>query len=222
MGIDKVVDLDELPVVPRVFHQLGILVLDGSGSMTLPSIEKIPKAASVNKAVQELIGALAGSRVASNFSLAIVTFDDHAKVHTNPTDVRDLDSYGSYDPLPGHGGGTRMDLGLRSAVDVARNFLGDTHDESVPRSVVIVVLSDGMSEADPLEEAASIKQDPKITICTTRFASPSDKESDAEAAETLLRSMASTVEQYRTTYRGLDLRKFFIASVSFGRNIKIG
>jgi uncharacterized protein YegL len=214
------IDIDEAPAVPRMFHQLGILILDGSGSMSEATLDKISKAEAVNLAVRELLGRLKASRVAANFSIAVVTFDDKAILHTPPTPVTTIDDYADYDPLKGHSDGTDIGVGLRQAGEIARRFLTEANTESVPRSVVLVVMSDGMSGGDPVSEANALKQDPKITLCTTLLRAAASS-NDADVAEQLLRNLASSPAYYRTTYRSEDLRKFFIASVSAGKNVKI-
>lgn len=220
---EPIADLDEPPVVPRTFNQLGILVLDGSGSMTEVSAEKIQKAQAVDMAVKELLGRLKASRAAPNFSMAVVTFDTSAITHSPAMAVSEIDEYGDYNPLPGHGGGTDIGAALRQAQQVAQQFLNEATQESVPRSVVIVLMSDGMHQSgpDPVPVADQIKLGPQITICATLFAAAGSNSTESAAAEDLLRRLASSPVHYRTTYRAEDLRKFFIASVSSGKNVKI-
>jgi uncharacterized protein YegL len=72
----------------RTFHQLGILVLDGSGSMAAIGDGNISLADSVNRAVREFLGYFKNSSIANNFSFAVITFDNDAKVHT-PMDTEE-------------------------------------------------------------------------------------------------------------------------------------
>ena len=62
-------ELMEMPTVPATFRQLGVLVLDGSGSMTLP-VDSMPgqttKADAVNLAVRELMTRMKASRTGLN------------------------------------------------------------------------------------------------------------------------------------------------------------
>ena len=221
MSPERIADLDEMPAVPRMFHQLGILILDGSGSMKDMTPDKISKAEAVDLAVRELLGRLRASRVAPKFSIAVVTFDDKAIIHTPAAPVAHIDDYAEYNPQKAHGGGTDIGVGLRRAGDIAQRFLADAHMESVPRSVVLVVMSDGLSSGTPLQDANTLKQDPRITICSTLFAASGHNSQETAAAEQLLRDLAISPAHYRTTYRSDDLRKFFIASVSSGKNVKI-
>lgn len=215
-------DLDMAPEVPRTFHQLGILVLDGSGSMSETTADKISKAEAVHGVVRELLGALKNSRAKKNFSMAVVTFDTAASIHTpaTPVEHEQINDYGDFNPLTGHGGGTDIGEGLRCAQGIVQSFLSQTNGESVPRSVVVILMSDGQAtNGDGLSVANEIKQIPGVTLCTTLFSAVGENVvSDKE----LLQKIATSPLHYRTTYRADDLRKFFIASVSSGKNVKIG
>jgi len=59
----------------KAFEQLGILVLDGSGSMSETGISDQPKAEEVNQAVRGLMSRLRNSRQRENFLLAVITYD---------------------------------------------------------------------------------------------------------------------------------------------------
>jgi len=209
-------DIHEVPKVPKQFNQLGIFVLDGSGSMNDPTRDKISKAEAVDMSMREVIGKLKNSRQLKNFSIAVVTFGTSAKQHTPVTPVEQADDYADYNPLKDHGGGTDIGVGLRCAQGIAQEFLSQA--DTVRRSVVIIVMSDGLSGGEPLLAANAIKAIPEITICTTLFAA-ADAVNDTDQG--LLQDIASSPLNYRTTYRAEDLRKFFIASVSSGKNVDI-
>jgi uncharacterized protein YegL len=186
--------------------------------MTEPTADKISKAETVNIAVKELLGRLKASRMAANFSIAVVTFDTSAIPHTPVTAVAEADDYGDYDPLRAHGGGTDIGAGLRCAQGLLQQFLSAGGYESVPRSVCVILMSDGKASQDSLVVANELKQIPKVTLCTTLFAAAGD---DVSRDEQLLRDMATSPKYYRTTYRANDLRNFFTESMSSGTNVKI-
>jgi uncharacterized protein YegL len=116
-------DLDEIEI-PKGFHQLGVLVLDGSGSMTDSSASgNQNKAEAVNSAVRELLSLLKISNNKKNFSIAIVTFDSTARIHTNTTPVEEIDDLGDYNPLNGHGGGTNIQIALEEARKIVEKHI---------------------------------------------------------------------------------------------------
>src|SRR5258708_4441705 len=136
-----------LPLViktPPQFAQLGILVVDGSGSMTESTKGGIQKAQATNGAVRELFTKFKASRVAKNFAFAVVTFDERPSIRLKPASVdEDLDDNGDYNPLNGHGGGTNIYAALEEAEKIANEFIAKAPPDGVPHSAVILVMSDG-------------------------------------------------------------------------------
>jgi Mg-chelatase subunit ChlD len=205
---------------PQTFSQLGVLVLDGSGSMADPARDKISKAQSVNVGVREMLTRFSVSRHKRNFSFAVVTFDEQASVHTPVTAVEEIDDNAGYDPMAGHGGGTDIGAGLREARRIAEGFL-QTAPEDIPATAVIVVMSDGLDfqPERTLDIAGEIKANPRITICTTYFGEVGAVEPEAQEH---LRALATDpVNGFKTVYDAESLRKFFEASVSAGTNLVV-
>ncbi|HYR10419.1 MAG TPA: vWA domain-containing protein [Longimicrobium sp.] len=215
----RTMDVGVIPT-PQSFNQLGILVLDGSGSMAEECVGKISKAQAVNGAVREMLTRFSVSRYRRNFAFAVVTFDEQASVHTPVTPAEQIDDNADYDPMRGHGGGTSIGTGLHQARRIAEEFLRTTPGDT-PSSVVIVVMSDGL-DGDPagtLRMAEEIKGNPSITLCTTYFSEVGAAE---PAAQEHLRALASyPANGFKTVYDAETLRKFFIASVSTGTNLVI-
>jgi len=211
--------LDDAPTIPQIFNQLGILVLDGSGSMSAITEGTITKADAVNLAVRELLTRFIASKNRKDFSMAVVTFDHEAIVHTPITRVADdngdtIDDNADYNPTEKHGGGTDILKALKQAQSLAEQFLNNAPADGVPPSVIIVVMSDGISQSDPIPAANDIKKNENISICSTLFA---EKGGANALAEKILRNIASSPAHYKTVYDAETLRKFFIASVSSGK-----
>lgn len=207
-----------LPVVPQSFHQLGIFVLDGSGSMTELAADGLTKAQAVSSAVRDLFTRFKVSRQKSNFSFAVVAFDQDAGVRLGVTAAGDVDDNADYDPLAGRGGGTFIGSGLEAARTLADTFLAQARAD-IPASVVIVVMSDGMcgDPAGTLAAAGKVKQRERVRLCATYFARVG--QSDPAAQETLKKIATDPVGGYKTVYDAESLRAFFIASMSAGQNL---
>lgn len=211
--------------VPRQFSQLGVIVADGSGSMKEPAAGNITKAQATNNAIRELFTRFKVSRVAKNFTFAVVTFDDKAKIRLPPTQVGpELDDNGDYDPTQGHGDGTCIYRALEEAERLVNEFLRNAPEGGVPHSAVILVMSDGLC-SDPArtrQVADRIKNGPfaaKVTICTTLFATIGNPD---PAGEQLLRELASDpVMGYKTVYDGETLRGFFERSISAASGVQV-
>jgi len=214
----------EVPIVvgrvesPKQFSQLGILIMDGSGSMSESSVGNISKAQATNNATRELLTRMKASRVGKNFTMAVVTFDGSPAIRLQPTDVGpSLDDNGDYNPLNGHGGGTCIYAALETAEKMANDFISAAAAGGVPHSAVILVMSDGCCSAPGRTKkvADRIKNGPhgsRVKICSALFASIGHADA---AGETLLREIASDpVMGYKTVYDGETLRTFFERSIS--------
>ncbi len=204
----------------RTFHQLGILVLDGSGSMQATGDGNISLAESVNRAVREFLGYFKNSSIANNFSFAVITFDNNAKVHTPITELPKVDDFGDYNPMNGHGGGTFIGGALAEAENLASQFLNSPEASSIPHDVRIIIMSDGLCQAPDVtkEVATNLKQNDKIMICSSLFTQAAKAgETETSEAKTVLADIASAANLYKTTYKETDLRQFFISSMSAKR-----
>ena len=200
----------------QTFNQLGILCLDGSGSMTLEGKRGQTLAESVNLAVREFLGYFKTSSIVNNFSIAVVTFDGKSEVHTPIKRLVDIDDNAKYDPTVGHGGRTFIGGALEKAEYLAKEFLSKPEASYIPSSVIVLVMSDGMCDRpqDSKRIAERLKQSGKITICCSFFSSQHVGDADKQQAQQDLQEIASGVNCYKTTYDAEGLRKFFIASMS--------
>ena len=204
----------------RTFHQLGILVLDGSGSMQAIGDGNISLAENVNRAVREFLGYFKNSSIANNFSIAVISFDNNAKVHTPITELSKVDDFGDYNPMNGHGGGTFIGGALAEAENLASQFLNSPEASSIPHDVRLIVMSDGLCQVPDVTKEISerLKQCSKIMLCSALVAQTAKvSESETIEAKTILADMASASNLYKTLYTQraeADLRQFFISSMS--------
>ena len=217
-------EIDE--VTPsRTFHQLGILCLDGSGSMQEIGVGGISLAETVNRAVREFLGFFKTSAYVNDFSIAVVTFDDEVSLHTPITGLANIDDFADYNPMNGHGGGTYIGGALEKAEQLAEQFLNSPDANVIPHDVRIIVMSDGLCQYPDNTKlvVARLKQNDKITLCSTLF---TEKEnigvSEIREAKTVLQDVASGANFYKTVYGETDLRQFFISSMSAKRKFSNG
>jgi von Willebrand factor type A domain len=209
-------EIMEMPTVPATFRQLGILVLDGSGSMTLP-IDSLSgqasKADAVNIAVRELMTRMQASRKSQNFSFAFVNFHETVSHATPIMAVADVDDNGDFDPTSHGSGGTFVGSGLEAAGRLCAQFLADPA-ETLPSSVVVLLMGDGEC-SDPERTrgiADRIKADERVAIAAAYFGTKGVSDS---AGPALLQEVCSDpVRLYKTVYDGEALRKFFLASMT--------
>lgn len=209
--------------LPKVFNQLGILVLDGSGSMKEIGEKNSPKLKHVESACYELFNRMNVSRVKQNFSFACIKFDNEPTVTLEPTafDFSVLMNT-NFDPIDGKGGQTFINLALEQAKQLAEDFLNSAPEGSVPHKVLILLMSDGLCfEPDKtLNISSEIKQNPKIQIASVYFGEVGNNDANAQD---LLKNIASDASFYGgTVYDGEALRNFFERSMSKSVNMNQG
>ena len=200
------------------FYQLGIFVLDGSGSMTEAIRGGGTKAAAVDTAMKDLLTVFKTSKKRSSFSFPVGTFDAGAVLAVSPTPADTIDEAADYNPLLGHGGGTFIYEGLKVAEQLANDYLMQNQLSSLPCSVIILLMTDG--ECHKPEETKRIAEQiqqgsngNKITICTTFFSSIGQTVN--KSAKDLLVSIATQRDSgFKEVYDAASLRDFFERSIS--------
>lgn len=191
------------------WEQLGVLVLDGSGSMGSVGETGKTKAEEVNTAVQGLISRLKNSRKREQFYLAIVTYDHRVTTRLVPTRVPEINDNEDYNPLKGHGGETAIGDALESAVQVADQFIA-SRTEGIPRTAVVVLMTDGQNNRgkDPVAVAEAHKaKGTDVVICAAGYGK---QEVDALTLQRIVTDMSRYVRAYDPEV----LRKFFEESIS--------
>lgn len=202
----------------RTFHQLGVFVLDGSGSMGEQSNQGMTKAAAVNLATRETFTRFKASRKKDNFSFGVVTFDGSSKIHTRSTPASEIDDYASYDPLVDHGGGTNIASGIDKAMVLIEEHLAAEESGGIPHTAILLVMSDGMDQnsSETLRKVEAIKtgnNSGRVTFATILFAKVG--ESPEGGASSHLKTICSDTQRfYKTAYDPETIRNFFINSIS--------
>jgi len=214
-------DMEEVSTA-KVFNQLGILVLDGSLSMKEAGAGGITLAEHVNRAVREFLGEFKNnSSIKPNVSVAIVTFDERATLHTPPTELEEINDMADYNPMRNHGGNTNIGVALEMAAQLADKHLESPEARDLPSMATIIVLSDGACLSpdytrqviERLKRSPWYKQD-KILICASYFKNNKIAKEDEERATLLLQEMVSMPNLFITSYDYKHLRNFFIGSMS--------
>ncbi|MCQ2244701.1 MAG: VWA domain-containing protein [Bacteroidaceae bacterium] len=206
---------------PKTFEQLGILVLDGSGSMEEETRNKISKAAAVSEATQDLFSRFKISRISRNFSFAIVNYDHRAEIAMQPTEMKDIDDHADYNPMKNLGGATYISEGLKKAKDMAVDFLAEENESGLTRSVVVVLMTDGvdMTEAETVSVAKQLVDMEHVDVCGCFFETLGADHVEMKKCADYIKGLCSEERLYADVADSEDLRKFFIASMSNGNVI---
>lgn len=200
----------------KTFDQLGILVLDGSGSMSEQTAHLISKADAVTQAVNELFSRCKQSRNSKNFSFAIVNYDHRSIVKMKPTRVKDVDDHGDYNPMDGLGGATYISKGLEDAENIAKEFLSQSQDGGLKRSVVIVLMTDGvdMTEAETISVANRLKKMNNVYVSGCFFETLGADLKDMQNCSDYVRKLCTDETKFSMVSTAEALRNFFEASIS--------
>ena len=205
----------EIPYSPQSFHQLGILVLDGSYSMTEPLTSGQSKSEAVGEAVNGLIERLKENRsMRNNFSFSMVVFGEKAERIFDPTPLKSLGDGRNFNPAAKDAERTFIHTGLEEATLIARSFLDGVPANDVPHSVVVLVLSDGeCHEPNRTRNDAKKLNDMKgVKICSTFFGTQSKVDINAEK---IMKDIVKNNQlDYSNTYDAESLRAFFERSLS--------
>jgi uncharacterized protein YegL len=220
-------ELEDIGDVPesRNFHQLGIFLLDGSGSMATTGDNNMTLAENVNRSFRDFLSFFKTSTQMNNFSIAVITFDNNASVHTPISELTKIDDFTDFNPMNGHGGGTFIGGALVEAEKLATQFLSSPEASSIPHDVRIIIMSDGLCLApDKTKQIADeLKKCNKIMVCTTLFTDRnkiSDGDKETYEAKNILQDLASAINLSKVSYKENDLRQFFISSMSAKRRIE--
>jgi uncharacterized protein YegL len=212
------------PAAAATWMQLGVMVNDGSGSMTLKcapdeSLEGAApahtKAAAVDGALKKFIERMQRGRMAANFCLSFVSFNDNVTEQRAPEKLSDVSISCSYDPTLHGTGGTAIHSGLEAASAIVSQFLREGQASEVPVSAVVVLMSDGEERDDPVKTkaaAAKLREMSNTRLAACLFAGD---EQSAEG-EPLLEEIVSHPSLYTRVHNAEELRKFFTASLSTG------
>lgn len=211
------------PVAAQAWYQLGVMVIDGSGSMTLPFAEDEEsglsggavrnKAEAVEAALKKFVGRMKASHNAQNFGLSFVFFNTSVTHERGPVVVPKLDASASFNPIAYGAGGTAIHTGLDAAAVIVETFMQEGASLEVPLSAVVVVMSDGEERSDTEKTKAAanrIKGLPNTKLTSCLFAT----QGEAAVGESLLQEISSSPDYYQRAYSTEALRKFFEASVT--------
>ncbi len=203
-----------LPPEPPAFRQLGIFLLDGSGSMLEGFVDGTTVAAeAVNSAMQKTIEHFRTSSNKNCFSFSIVAFGDTAQTLLPAKELVAIEDQ-SYLPTAVFNGGkgsdsTRLASGLQKALELAKDFQKAQKD-SVMQRVIIVLLTDGMDH-DPDETiriAGELQNMGGVDICACHL----QTNISDDHSKILLQKIA---QKYETVFSANNIRLFFIKSASY-------
>jgi len=141
------------------------------------------------------------------------------------TDVTALNVKCDYNPMNGLGDQTHLHAGLREAEKIAQKFLREEVLGEAIRSVVIIIMTDGldMEEEKTRTYMAELRKKPyfdKIRVTACYFKGKDSTEKEIEHCMSYLKEFVSHPDDCREVFSAEELRDFFDASMVITKNDK--
>jgi hypothetical protein len=210
----------DILVPPRLFYQLVVFVLDGSGSMTFPGMSNVSKGKEVEKSVNQVIDRLTKSKNKNSFDINVWAYADECVEILPITQLDKIDTLPSLDPTNyiQKYKYTKLKETLNEVSIYADEYLEVNKDKNA--QVLIIILSDGAIHDQKESEVIceNFKSNSKITISTVLFESKLWKEEYEEDELVFLRenmkNLANNTDLFTSTLDPEEIRKHMIKSIS--------
>lgn len=205
-------------------RELGILVLDGSGSMGAEQESPgVTKAEAVRRALadpqQGFFSLFKNSGRVNAVDFTVLVFDQHVETRIPTTPAADLDvedAFARLDLMSGHGGRTDMRTALEEAGDLALSFVDPqarppmfatillmtdgAHNEPAPDPSVVIAAADEIRRKAPQTDSR-----PSIVIACAPY---------GPDADTATLQQIATPGYYQKCNSATEIRAFFIRSLA--------
>lgn len=159
--------LNKNEVMPRIYNQLVLFVLDGSRSMKSRSLNKISKAQDIHENVQKVLERLRSSRNRTSFDIGLIAFSDECRNVFGIKELKDVSEQQSFNSirLLDKTGGTQLFPALCEAEKMVKEYMGNI-ENTLPRNTVILLMTDGMVDDynESLMKLEEIKLKEKVAV----------------------------------------------------------
>lgn len=206
--------------IPRLFYQLVIFVLDGSGSMSYTGSSGKSKGEEVEEAVKKTIERLHQSKNKNSFDISIWAYANESVQISKILSATDINLNSSIDPCfhINKYDGTNLTETLKSVDIECQAYLDKYRDKNA--QALVVILSDGAIEDYEVAvlNCDNLKNTSKTSISSIFFESENWQENyltkDVETLKNEMRYMASDDSFFASTLDPEEIRKHMIKSIS--------
>lgn len=215
--------LSELSI-PRLFYQLVIFVIDGTGSMTWQGKTGKPKGEEVDDTITKIIERLINSKNKNSFDIAVFGFAETHKTILDITQITDIE-YMNFDfnPTNYFTDGYMyefLDDTLDIVIDTSFKYLDTNKDKN--SQALIIMLSDGAIKHfdTALERVEKLKKHNRITVSSVLLEDVRWEDDDdfKEEVQNKLKSFASGEKGghnfFTSNIDPEEIRKHMIKSIS--------
>lgn len=154
-------------VVPRIYNQLVLFVLDGSRSMQSLSPNKIPKSQDIHNNVQLVLDRLRKSKNKTSFDIGMIAFSDECKDVFGVKELKDVSVSQSFNSIEllGKPGNTRFLPALMEAERMINEYFSSIEND-LPRNALVLLMTDGIMDdyQDSLTKIEGLKLMSNVTV----------------------------------------------------------
>lgn len=207
-------------VIPPVFRQLVVFVLDASESMTWEGLSGKSKGEEISEQITPIIKRLQESRNSNCFDVAMHAFSQETKEFLRLTSVKDIDlSESDFNPCS-HVGNYRTYAKdtLENVEEQINTYLSKY--SRVNSQALLILLSDGdlYDYSDCHEICSRLKENNKVTIASYLLEDKNWEENlDTETLDELklnIKNLSSSGDFYHSKVDPEEIRKHMIKSIS--------
>ncbi len=206
-------------LVPRLFYQLVVFVLDGSGSMTYPGMTGKSKGTEIEESVKQVIKRLLNSKNKNSFDISVWAYANESVQILPKTTVSSFDLEKSLNPCDYIEKYNKTDLTstIKSVQLECDNYLEQNKDKNA--QALVLVLSDGAihNYNDTVKLFDNLKSNSKITIASIFYESKEWQEEyslDVNVLKGNMKILASNSELFTSSLDPEEIRKHMIKSIS--------
>lgn len=205
---------------PRLFYQLVVFVLDGSGSMTYPGMSGKSKGEEVQSAVKQVLERLNNSKNKNSFDVCLWAYANESVRISNITPVESFNLIQSINPCDyiQRYDGTNLISTLISVKNECQDYL--RINKSKNAQVLIVILSDGALDEseESIKLCNGIKELDNVSVSSIFYESKTWQENynvqDIVVLKKDMESLASDSSLFTSTLDPEEIRKHMIKSIS--------
>ena len=206
--------------IPRLFYQLVVFVMDGSGSMTYPGKTGLSKGEEMDISFKEVIERLQSSKNKNCFDVSLYAYANESINIMKQTPIKDLDLNKNYNPCNfiTHYNSTKLLETMEAVKQECSEYLRINGDKNA--QALIIVLSDGVvfDYELTLKKCNELKLNNKITISSIFFESTSWQEDfdtdDLDDYKESMKMLASDESLFTSTLNPDEIRNHMIKSIS--------
>jgi predicted nucleic acid-binding Zn ribbon protein len=210
----------------RLFNQLVIFILDGSGSMTWTGTSGKSKAEEVSLVTNNVIERLTKSRNKDCFDVIGYAFAVDTKKMIPVTSAEEVRLGHDFNPcnyIEDYRSTCASEAFRQTEKDI-ESYFNKHASAGIKTRAIVVLLSDGQLH-DHAETSAITKRmlvTNKVDVCCTYFADADSSSSEDESlSQEMLRELSSLELMYASTMNADDIRDHMVKSISLSSGVPL-